>query len=78
MWRYLIPLTLVTPTFLGGTPSKAEAAGFAQRRAIRQMHILDRPDRPGHFIGNAIRARHRAQHARYYGYRSPSYYGYGW
>lgn len=28
---------------------------------IEQMPLLDRPDRPGHFVGNTIRAIHRWQ-----------------
>jgi len=80
MLRYLIPLALVTPLFFGSYTPEAEANGWGHRRAIRQMHILDRPNRPGHFIGNSIRARHHAHHGSYYGHRYsyPSYYGYGY
>lgn len=28
------------------------------REQIRSMHILDRPSRPGHFYGNAVRRKH--------------------
>jgi hypothetical protein len=28
------------------------------RDQIRSMHILDRPSRPGHFYGNAVRRKH--------------------
>lgn len=27
----------------------------AHRASIRAMHILDRPNRPGHFYGNTVR-----------------------
>jgi len=33
-------------------------AGGQSRQAIRSMHILDRPNRPGHFYGNAVRRRY--------------------
>jgi hypothetical protein len=32
--------------------------GNLSRDQIRSMHILDRPSRPGHFYGNAVRRRH--------------------
>jgi len=43
--------------------SNAEAKTQPARRAytrqeIRSMNILDRPNRPGHFYGNAVRRRH--------------------
>jgi len=31
----------------------------AREQQIKQMHILDRPDRPGHFYGNTVRKLHR-------------------
>jgi hypothetical protein len=34
---------------LAGNPRSAE------RQAIRQMPILERPNRPGHFYGNTVR-----------------------
>jgi len=42
----------------------------AYRHAIRSMHILDRPYRPGHFYGNTVRRRHYGgtpQRARLFG-----------
>ncbi|HYW79588.1 MAG TPA: hypothetical protein VE890_08425 [Thermoguttaceae bacterium] len=36
----------------------------AHREAIRQMPILERPNRPGHFYGNTV----RRLHARRMGY----------
>jgi len=34
---------------------------YAQREAaIRQMPLLRRPDRPGHFVGNTIRRAYRS------------------
>lgn len=36
----------------------------AYREKIRAMHILDRPDRIGHFYGNTVRRLHRWQHCR--------------
>ena len=47
-----------TPEANAGRPS-----GYAtvKRRAIRNMHILDRPNRPFHFYGNTVRRLHRAR-----------------
>ena len=36
----------------------------AYRQTIRQTPILQRPNRPGHFYGNAVRRRHRASYGR--------------
>jgi hypothetical protein len=33
-------------------------SGAAQREAIRQMPLLMRPNRPGHFYGNTVRRMH--------------------
>jgi hypothetical protein len=33
-------------------------APSAQREVIKSTHILDRPNRPGHFYGNTVRRRH--------------------
>lgn len=30
----------------------------AEREAIKSQHILNRPQRPGHFYGNTVRRRH--------------------
>lgn len=38
----------------------------ARREAIRQMPILMRPNRPGHFYGNAVRRRHAMRTGRGY------------
>jgi hypothetical protein len=71
--RLLIPCLFLTFLFVAGEASLAEArtvaAGrpaivqigglAAQRRAIRQMPLLERPDRFGHFIGNTVRRRYR-------------------
>lgn len=35
-------------------------AANLSRVEIRSMPIVERPDRPGHFYGNAVRRRHRA------------------
>ena len=37
---------------------KQQPARALTRREIRSMDILDRPNRPGHFYGNAVRRRH--------------------
>ena len=43
-----------------GAVSTAWARGYS-RRNIRQMPILERPSRPGHFYGNAVRRRNSRQ-----------------
>lgn len=35
-------------------------AANLSRTEIRSMPVTARPDRPGHFYGNAVRRRHRA------------------
>jgi len=40
-----------------GTSNAVAARGYS-RQAIRSMHILDRPNRQGHFYGNAVRRRY--------------------
>jgi hypothetical protein len=71
--RYLVPLFLAVALFAVPSPSRsAEAstptnvpqAGMyqsraAHRQAIRRMPLMQRPNRPGHFIGNAMRGRGR-------------------
>ena len=36
-------------------PSSASAAAEMTRRDIRSVPIVERPSRPGHFYGNAVR-----------------------
>ncbi len=57
MIRNLTILALVATAC--ATTSTALARGNANlsRRDIRQMPILERPSRPGHFYGNAVRRR---------------------
>lgn len=38
--------------------SQAAGQGFFTPRSLRSVPIVDRPDRPGHFIGNSIRRRY--------------------
>ena len=71
--HYLVPLFLVVALFAvpgpsqsakASSPANTLAAGTyqsqtARRRAIRRMPLMQRPNRPGHFIGNAIRGRGR-------------------
>lgn len=37
------------------TPNIASASRAVSRREIRSMPIVERPSRPGHFYGNAVR-----------------------
>ena len=37
------------------TAPAPQAYTAAQREAIRQMPLLERPNRPGHFYGNTVR-----------------------
>jgi hypothetical protein len=42
------------------SPYSASAdAGSLSREQIREMPLLDRPDRPGHFVGNSVRSVNR-------------------
>lgn len=62
--RLLLILVAVMISILSLLPAKdASASGpiiatGAQRAAIKSQHILNRPNRPGHFYGNAVRRRH--------------------
>ena len=51
--------------YYNGSYSSANS-GQSSRQHIRSMHILDRPSRPGHFYGNAVRRRH-ASRGMFYG-----------
>jgi len=46
------------------TPQPVFSYTAEQRRTIREMPIVQRPDRTGHFYGNAVRRRHRRAHGR--------------
>ncbi len=51
--RYAILAALLVVPF--AAMSTASAATNLSRREIRQMPILERPSRPGHFYGNSVR-----------------------
>jgi hypothetical protein len=51
--RYAILAALLVVPF--AALSTASAATNLSRREIRQMPILERPSRPGHFYGNSVR-----------------------
>jgi hypothetical protein len=51
--RYAILVALLVAPFVAG--SSTLAATNLTRREIRQMPITERPSRPGHFYGNAVR-----------------------
>lgn len=67
--RYLVPLMAAVALFavVGSSqsskacsPTHIPGAGTYQseaayREAIRRMPLMERPDRPGHFIGNTLR-----------------------
>ena len=44
-----------------GSSSVAIRAATLSRQAIKQMPILERPSRPGHVYGNAVRRRYSRQ-----------------
>ena len=50
-----------TPLFPAPINAPIQAA---HREAIRQMPILNRPSRPGHFYGNTVRRRHAMRTGR--------------
>jgi len=56
-------LTLA-PTASDGRSEVATRSRSAQRQAIKQMPILERPSRPGHFYGNTVRRRNSRQSHR--------------
>jgi hypothetical protein len=44
------------------------ASTYLTRQQIRQMPLLERPNRPGHFYGNTVRRLHNRRMSRgYYG-----------
>jgi hypothetical protein len=51
--RYAILAALLVVPFVAA--SSTLAATNLTRREIRQMPITERPSRPGHFYGNAVR-----------------------
>jgi hypothetical protein len=58
-------IALVALLVLPGLPMQsAEAATPSQRAAIRSMPITQRPNRPGHFYGNTVRAFYRLSGGR--------------
>ena len=71
--RYLIPLMLVVALFAfagssqsakASSPTDVPEAGMYQsgaevRRSIRRTPLMERPNRPGHFVGNTLRGRGR-------------------
>lgn len=59
-----VVVTLAATVALAATPDQPSAtrlvAANLSRAEIRSLPITERPDRPGHFYGNAVRRRHRA------------------
>ncbi len=56
----LLAIALIVPSLLpvnDASAARAVSARSAQRAAIKSQHILDRPNRPGHFYGNTVRRR---------------------
>jgi len=51
--RYAILAALLVVPFVAA--SSTMGANNLTRREIRQMPITERPSRPGHFYGNAVR-----------------------
>ncbi len=59
MIRRVLMLTVALVIFAGAFATATEPG--LSREEIRSMNILDRPNRPLHFYGNAVRRRfHRA------------------
>lgn len=55
----LAAAVLVTAVAPDGPTAGRFVAQAMSRAEIRSMPLLERPDRPGHFYGNAVRRRHR-------------------
>lgn len=53
MVRFAMLVVLVAGAF--SMPSTVLARTNLSRREIKQMPILERPSRPGHFYGNTVR-----------------------
>jgi hypothetical protein len=52
----------VAPAATSSCPSQARArTASSNRQAIKQMPILERPTRAGHFYGNTVRRRYYRQ-----------------
>lgn len=58
--RFVCVAALVAAVCLGPSVG-ADAAGptIFTRQQIRSLPVTERPDRPGHFVGNAVRRRSR-------------------
>lgn len=53
------PPAAATEASAGRATETTAATRAAEREAIRQTPILQRPSRPGHFYGNTVRRIHR-------------------
>lgn len=49
---------LAMVTVSGGSAGSRAVAQNSFRAQIRSMPVVERPSRPGHFVGNAVRRRH--------------------
>ncbi|REK15737.1 MAG: hypothetical protein DWQ37_07925 [Planctomycetota bacterium] len=76
----MVRITMLALLVLATVASWAAARNYTglSRQQIRSMPILERPSRPGHFYGNAVRRRHQRsmEQAGHYGY--PAYRGTVW
>ncbi len=70
MVRYTAFALLLAAQFIVPAPTASAANTNLSRREIRSMPITERPSRPGHFYGNAVR-RNNSRPAGYGAMASP-------
>jgi hypothetical protein len=61
IFRLTVFVFLVATQFIVPSTLLAKQA-MVSRQEIRQMPILERPSRPGHFYGNTVRRGHTRTH----------------
>jgi hypothetical protein len=59
MFRKIAAVAVLFASMFAAVRTDAVGYTAAQRAAIRARPITERPDRPGHFYGNTIRALNR-------------------
>lgn len=58
MMRYFVFAVLLVLAMISSVSATERATAGLTRAQIRQMPLLERPNRPGHFYGNTVRWLH--------------------